>query len=196
MCKPPVYTQWRLSLSWLAGPSSTRPLSSKATISRSICPATAAKPRWMKRSGTTWPLRSSRGTTPNTRRIARSSWTGLPNKTAKRTKPSTTSKTQKQPWRFITKLTRQRWQCRRSPSSRTTTSPARSRRMASCSSSAPAPWPLDMPPFASCERTQTQATRTSIYPHGRQTIKDILQPQGVLERDGRHQTTGYRSQGL
>ena len=33
MCKPCIYTQWRRSLSWLAGPSSTRPLSSAATIS-------------------------------------------------------------------------------------------------------------------------------------------------------------------
>ena len=29
--------------------------------------------------------------------------------------------------------------------------------------------------------------------HGQQTIEDLLQPQGVLERDGRHQTTGYRT---
>ena len=146
-----TYTQWRLSLSWLAGPSSTRPLSSEATISRSICPATMARLRWMKRSGTTWPLRSIRGTTPNTKRIARNYSIGWQNKIGKRTKPSTTSKTQTQLWRFIIKLTRQRWLCPWSLSSRTTKSPARSRRMASCSSSAPAPWPLDMPPFASCE---------------------------------------------
>ena len=77
--------------------------------------------------------------------------TGLHNKIGKRIKPSTTFKTQTQPWRFITKLTAQRLQCQRNPSSRTTTNPARSRRMASCSSSAPAPWPLGMPPFDSCE---------------------------------------------
>ena len=69
----------------------------------------------------------------------------------KRIKPSTIFKTQTQPWRFITKLTAQRLRCQKSPSSRTTTNPARSRRMASCSSSAPAPWPLGMPPFDSCE---------------------------------------------
>ena len=39
-----TYTQWRRLLSWLAGPFSTRPLSSEATISQSICLATAAKP--------------------------------------------------------------------------------------------------------------------------------------------------------
>ena len=70
---------------------------------------------------TTWPLRSIRGTTPNTKRIARSSWTGLHNKITKRRKPSTISKTQTQPWRFIIRRTEQRWLCRRSPSSRTTT---------------------------------------------------------------------------
>ena len=74
----------------------------------SICPATAARPHWMKRSGTTWPLRSIRGTTPSTKKIALNSWIGLHNKIGKRTKPSTTSKTQTQPWRFITKLTKQR----------------------------------------------------------------------------------------
>ena len=105
----------------------------------------------MKRSGTTWPLRSIRGTTPNTKRIAHNSSTGLHNKIGKKTKPSTTFKIQTQPWLFITKLTAQRWRCQKSPSSRTTTNPARSRRMASCSSSAPAPWPLGMPPFDSCE---------------------------------------------
>ena len=40
--------------------------------------------------------------------------------------------------------------------------PARSRRMASCSSSAPAPWPLDMPPFASCERTHISIQHTRV----------------------------------
>ena len=65
--------------------------------------------------------------------------TGLHNKIGKRTKPSTTFKTQTQPWRFITKLTRQRLRCQKNLSSRTTTSPAHSRRMASFSSSAPAP---------------------------------------------------------
>ena len=105
----------------------------------------------MKRSGTTWPLRSIRGTTPSTKRIALNSSTGLHNKIGKRIKPSTTFKTQTQPWLFITKLTEQRLRCQRSPSSRTTTNPARSRRMASCSSLAPAPWPLGMPPFDSCE---------------------------------------------
>ena len=139
-----------------------RPLSSEATISRSICLATAARPRWMKRSGTIWPLRSIRGTTPNTKRIARNYSIGLQNKTAKRTKPSKTSKTQTQPWLFIIRLTEQRWICRRSPSSRTTTNPARSRRMASCSSSAPAPWPMDMPPFASCERTHISIQHTRV----------------------------------
>ena len=34
--------------------------------------------------------------------------TGLHNKIGKRTKPSTTFKTQTQPWHFITKLTKQR----------------------------------------------------------------------------------------
>ena len=105
----------------------------------------------MKRSGTIWPLRSIRGTTPSTKRIAHNSSTGLHNKIGKRIKPSTTFKTQTQPWHFITKLTAQRLRCPWNPSSRTTTNPARSRRMASCSSSAPAPWPLGMPPFDSCE---------------------------------------------
>ena len=155
MCNNLVYTQWRLSLLWLAGPSSTRPLSSEATISRSICLATAAKPHWMKRSGTTWPLRSIKRTTLNTKRIALSSWTRLRNKIGKRTKPSTTSKTQTQPWRFIIRHTEQSWLCLWSLSSRTTTNPARSRRMASCSSSAPAHLPSDMPPFASCKHTHT-----------------------------------------
>ena len=100
---------------------------------------------------TTWPLKSIRGTTPSTKRIAHNSSTGLHNKIGKRTKPSTTFKTQTKPWHFIIKLTKQRWRCQRSPSSQTTTNPARSRRMVSCSSSAPAPWPLGMPPFASCE---------------------------------------------
>ena len=151
-------TQWQPSLSWLAGPFSTRPLSSAATISRSICLATAAKPRWMKRSATIWPLRSIRGTTPNTKRIALSSWTGLHNKIGKRIKPSTISKTQTLPWRFIIRRTEQRWRCRRSPSSRTTTSPARSRRMANYCSLARAPSPLAMRPFASCKpHTSIQA---------------------------------------
>ena len=52
----------------------------------------------MKRSGTTWPLRSIKGTTLNTKRIAHSSWTGLHNKIGKRIKPSTISKTQTPPW--------------------------------------------------------------------------------------------------
>ena len=60
----------------------------------------------MKRSGTTWPLRSIKGTTLSTKRIARNSWIGLHNKIGKRIKPSTTSKTQTRPWRFITRLTR------------------------------------------------------------------------------------------
>ena len=85
------------------------------------------------------------------RDYAHNSSTGLHNKIGKRTKPSTTFKIQTQPWRFITKLTAQRLRCLWNPSSRTTTNPARSRRMASCSSSAPAPWPLGMPPFDSCE---------------------------------------------
>ena len=46
-CVNPVYTQWRRSLSWLAGPFSMRPLSSAATISQKPCLETAAKPRWM-----------------------------------------------------------------------------------------------------------------------------------------------------
>ena len=83
-------------------------LNAATFISRSICPATAARPHWMKRSGTTWPLRSIRGTTPSTKRIAHNSSTGLHNKIGKRTKPSTTFKTQTQPWLFITKLTAQR----------------------------------------------------------------------------------------
>ena len=58
---------------------------------------------------------------------------------------------QTKPWRFITKLTAQRLPCQRNPSSRTITNPARSRRMASCSSLVPAPWPLGIPPFDSCE---------------------------------------------
>ena len=37
------------------------------------------------------------------------------------------------------------------PQFSTTTNPVRSRRMASCSSLGPAPWPLGMPPFDSCE---------------------------------------------
>ena len=86
-------------------------------------------------------------------------WVAQQKRTKKRTKPSTTFKTQTQPWRFITKLTRQRFRCPWSPSSRTTTSPAHSRRMASCSSSAPAPWPLVMPLFASCERTSIRNER-------------------------------------
>ena len=97
------------------------------------------------------PLKSIRGTTPSTKRIAHNSSTGLHNKIGKRTKPSTTFKIQTKPWLFITKLTAQRWRCQRSPSYRTNTNPAHSRRMASCSSSAPAPWPLVIPPFDSCE---------------------------------------------
>ena len=139
-----MYTPWRRSLSWLAEPFSTQPLSSEATISRSICLATVAKPHWMKRSGTIWPLRSIKRTTRNTKRIAHSSWTGWQNKTGKRTKPSTISKTPTQPWLCTTKLTEPRWRCHRSPSSRTTTNPAHSRRIASCCSSARAHLPLDM----------------------------------------------------
>ena len=66
---------------------------------------------------------------------------------------STVSKTQTQPWLCTTKLTEQRWLCHRSPSSLTTTNPARSRRMVSCCSLAPAPSPLAMRPFASCKTT-------------------------------------------
>ena len=88
---------------------------------------------------------------PSTKRIAHNFSTGLHNKIGKRTKPSTTFKIQTKPWRFITKLTAQKWRCQKSPSSRTTTNPAHSRRMASCSSLAPAPWPLGIPPFDSCE---------------------------------------------
>ena len=67
--KPYIYpTQWQRLLSWLAGPCSTRPLSSGATTSRSICLATAAKPRWMKRNATTSPLRSINATTRNTKK--------------------------------------------------------------------------------------------------------------------------------
>ena len=97
------------------------------------------------------PLRSINGTTRSTKRIALSSWTGLHNKTAKRTKPSTTSRIPTQPWNFTTKRTKQRSPCHRNPGSLTTTSPARNRRMASCFSLAPAPSLLDMLPFAFCE---------------------------------------------
>ena len=142
-----------------------RPLSSEATILRSICPATAARQHWMKRSGTTSLLRNIRGTTPSTKRIARNSSTGLHNKIGKRIKPSTTSKIQTKPWRFITKLTAQKLRCQRNPSSRTTTNPAHSKRMASCSSLGPAPWPLDIPPFGSCEHASI---------HGRQANEDLL----------------------
>ena len=128
-----------------------RPHSSAATILQKPCLVTAAKLHWMKRSGTTWPLRSIRGITHNTKRIAHSSWTGLQNKIGKRIKPFTISKIPTQPWLCTTKLTEQRWLCHRSPSSLTTTSPARSRRMANCCSLARAPLPLATPPFASCK---------------------------------------------
>ena len=45
---------------------------------------------------------------------------------------------------------------------------------------APAPWPLDIPPFDSCEHDSI---------HGRQANEDLLQSQGVLERYGSHQKT-------
>ena len=147
---------------------------------RGIFPATAARPHWMKRRGMIWLLRNIRGTTPSTKRIAHNSSTGLHNKIGKRTKPFTTFKIQTKPWPFITKLTAQRLRCQRNPSSRTTTSPAHSRRMASCSSLAPAPWPLGLPPFDSCEHASI---------HGHQANEDLLQPQGVLERYVRHQKT-------
>ena len=85
-----------------------------------------------KRSGTTWPLKSIRGITPNTKRIARSSWTGWQNKIGKRIKPFMISKMHTLPWLCTTKHTEQRWLCHRNSCSRTTTSPARSRRIANC----------------------------------------------------------------
>ena len=129
---------------------------------------------------TTSLLRNIRGTTPSTKRIAHNSSTGLHNKIGKRIKPSTTFKIQTKPWRFITKLTAQRLRCQKNPSSRTTTNPAHSRRMASCSSLVPAPWPLGIPPFDSCEHTSI---------HEREANEDLLQSLGVLERYGSHQKT-------
>ena len=69
-------------------------LSSAATISQKPCLATVAKPRWMKRNGMTLPLRSIKGITRNTKKIAHSSWTGWQNKIGKRIKPFTIFKIQ------------------------------------------------------------------------------------------------------
>ena len=63
-----------------------RPLSSVATISQKPCLVTAAKLHWMKRNGMTLLLKSIKGITRNTKRIAHSSWTGLQNKIGKRIK--------------------------------------------------------------------------------------------------------------
>ena len=97
-------------------------------------------------------------------------------KTGKRTKPSTISKTQTLPWLCTTKLTEQRWQCHRSPSCLTTTSPARSGRMASCCLSALAPSPLDMQPFASCEHTSIQACHARWRPN---SLRSTTAPKGT-----------------
>ena len=193
MCKPCIYTQWRRSLSWLAGLFSTRPLSSAATISQKPYLATVDKPRWMKRNDMTLPLKSIKGITRNTKRTAHSPWTGLQNKIGKRIKPFTISKIPTKPWPSTTKHTEQRYRYHRSPSSLTTTSPARNKRTANCCSLARAHLPLAMRPFASCKPYSINYTR---YTHGGQTREDLLQPQGVLERAGRQQTTSCRSQGL
>ena len=50
---------------------------------------------------------------------------------------------------------------------------------------------LAMRPFASCK-----PYIYTCHTHGGQTLEDLLQPQGVLERAGRHQTTGCYGQGL
>ena len=55
--------------------------------------------------------------------------------------------------------------------------------MASCCSLARAHLPLAMRPFASCK---PYVTYTRSRTHGGQTREDLLQPQGVLERAGRH----------
>ena len=61
-----------------------------------------------EKKGMTLPLRSIKGITRNTKRIAHSSWTGWQNKIGKRIKPFTISKIQTPPWPSTTKHTEQR----------------------------------------------------------------------------------------
>ena len=83
-------------------------ISSAATISQKPCLVTAAKLHWMKRNGTTLPLKSIKETTRNTKRIAHSYSTGLQNKIGKRIKRFTISKIPTKPWPSTTKHTEQR----------------------------------------------------------------------------------------
>ena len=54
----------------------------------------------------------------------------------------------------------------------------------------PGPWICRLSLLVNAPSIHEQTT------HGRQTLEDLLQPQEVLVRDGSHQTTSYRSQGL